>query len=165
YACYVSLDLPLALIYPWDALMFESVFLGLLTPETNPLPDLAAAHAPAPAVAWAFRWLFFRVMFGFGKQKFLGSRSKDLAYLSGFFLNQPLLSPIGWYAQKLPMFILKAGVLFMFFVEIPAPFFVFWPGPLSVIAAVSTIILMLGIQLTGSFGYFSLLTMVVALPL
>jgi hypothetical protein len=165
YACYVSLDLPMALIYPWDALLFESVFLGLLLPATRALPDLAAAEAPAPAVAWAFRWLFFRVMFGFGKQKFLGSRTKDLAYLTGFFLNQPLLSPIGWYAQKLPMVILKAAVFYMFFVEIPAPFFVFWPGPLSVVAAVSTIVLMVGIQLTGSFGYFSLLTMVAAIPL
>jgi hypothetical protein len=109
--------------------------------------------------------LVFRVMFGFGKQKFMGSRKEDTAYLKGFLVNQPLLSPGGWYAQKLPVWILKCGLYYMFFVEIPAPFFVFFPGPLSVVCAVTTAALMVGIQATGNFGYFSLLTIVETLPL
>ena len=104
-------------------------------------------------------------MFGFGKQKFIGSRNKDLAYLKGFLIGQPLPSPLGWYAQKLPRGLLKAAVLFMFFVEIPAPFFVFVPGPLSVVFAAATAFLMVGIQAMGSFGYFSLVTIVGCLPL
>jgi hypothetical protein len=165
YVCYLSLDLAMALILPWDTLLFELMVLSLFLPHTQALPSLEAAAAPAPALAWAFRLLFFRLLFGFGKQKFLGSRSKDLAYLKGYLLNQPLLSPGGWYGQKLPVWMLKGGVLFMFFVEIPAPFFVFFPGALSVVAAVATIMLMLGIQATGNFGYFSLLTIVASLPL
>ena len=46
-------------------------------------------------------------MFGFGKQKFLGSTNKDLAYLKGFLVSQPLPSPLGWYAQKLPVALLR----------------------------------------------------------
>jgi hypothetical protein len=165
YVCYLSLDLAVALILPWDTLLFELMVLSLFLPHTQALPSLEAAAAPAPALAWAFRLLFFRVLFGFGKQKFLGSRPKDLAYLKGYLLNQPLLSPGGWYMQKLPVWMLRGGVLFMFFVEIPAPFFAFFPGPLSVIAGASTILLMLGIQATGNFGYFSVLTIVASIPL
>ena len=165
YVCYLALDLAVALIFPWDCLLFEATLLALFLPETLALPNLEAVSAPAPALTWAYRLLLFRVMFGFGKQKFVGSRPIDLAYLKGFLTNQPLLSPLGWYAQKLPTSLLKTGVIFMFFAEIPAPFFAFFPGPLSVIFAATTVFLMIGIQAMGSFGYFSLITIFCCLPL
>jgi len=165
YLCYLSLDLVIGLIFPWDCLLFESTVLALFLPPTLALPSLEAVAAPAPALTWAYRLLVFRVMFGFGKQKFLGSRTEDLAYLKGFLINQPLLSPVGWLAQKLPVGLLKWGVLFMFLAEIPGPFLAFIPGWPSVVCALSTIFLMIGIQLMGSFGYFSMLTMCCCLPL
>ncbi len=165
FLCYLTLDLSVALIFPWDCLLFESTLLALFLPHTLPLPSLEVVAAPAPALTWAYRLLLFRVMFGFGKQKFIGSRPQDLAYLKGFLVNQPLLSPLGWYAQKLPTSLLKLAVLFMFIVEIPLPFFAFVPGPLSVIFAVGTVLLMIGIQAMGSFGYFSLITIFCCLPL
>jgi hypothetical protein len=165
YVSYLSLDMAIGLIFPWDCLLFESAFLSLFLPETLALPDLSAVAAPAPALTWAFRLLLFRVMFGFGKQKFLGSTSKDLAYLKGFLVSQPLPSPFGWYAQKLPVALLRPLVLFMFLVEIPIPFFALIPGPLSIICAVTTVFLMIGIQAMGSFGYFSLLTIAGSIPL
>ena len=165
YLCYLALDLAAALIFPWDCLLFESTLLALFLPATLPLPWLEAVSAPAPALTWAYRILLFRLMVGFGKQKFIGSRPQDLAYLKGFLVNQPLLSPLGWYSQKVPTALLKLGVLFMFFAEIPAPFFAFFPGPLSWVFAASTVFLMIGIQAMGSFGYFSLATIVCCLPL
>ena len=165
YLCYLSLDLPVGLVFPWDCLLLESTFLALFLPETHALPLWTATAAPAPLLTWAYRLLFFRLMFGFGKQKFMGSRNRDWAYLRGFFIFQPLLSPVAWWANKLPLWMLKLGVVFMFFVEIPAPLFVFFPGVLSVIAAVTSALLMIGIQLTGNFGYFSLLTIVICIPL
>jgi hypothetical protein len=165
YVCYLSLDFALALIFPWDCLLFEATLLGLLLPSTLPLPELAAVAAPAPALAWAYRLLLFRAMFGFGKQKFTGSRKEDLAYLKGFLTNQPLLSPLGWLAQKLPLPYLRWAVLGMFVAEIPLPFLAFIPGWPSLIFAIATALLMLGIQLMGSFGYFSFMTICCALPL
>jgi hypothetical protein len=165
YVCYVSLDMAIGLIFPWDCLAFESAVLAMFLPETHALPELTAVSAPAPALTWAFRLLVFRVMFGFGKQKFTGSTSKDLAYLKGFLVSQPLPSPLGWYAQKLPVAMLRPLVLFMFLVEIPIPFFALIPGPLSWICALTTVFLMIGIQAMGSFGYFSLLTIVGCIPL
>ena len=165
YVFYLSLDLPFSLVLPWDTVLFEMALLGLLLPPTDLLPSLNAAHAPLPAVTWVFRILVFRVMFGFGKLKFIGTTPKDWAYLSGFFVNQPLPGPGGYYAQKLPMWTLRLAVVYMFLVEIPIPFFVFFPGPLSVVAAICTAFLMLGIQLTSNFGYFSVLSMVLCIPL
>jgi hypothetical protein len=165
YVCYLSLDFAIALIFPWDCLLFESTLLALLLPATLPLPELAAVAAPAPALTWAYRLLLFRVMFGFGKQKFVGARKEDLAYLKGFLTNQPLLSPLGWFAQKLPLSYLRYAVIGMFIAEVPLPFLAFVPGWPSWLFALATVLLMIGIQLMGSFGYFSLVTICCALPL
>ena len=165
YVAYLSLDMAVGLIFPWDSLLFEATVLGLFLPATHSLPDVSSVSAPAPALTWVYRLLLFRVMFGFGKQKFIGSTSKDLAYLKGFLIAQPLPSPLGWYAHKLPTILLKPLVLFMFFAEIPAPFLGMIPGWPSVVSAASTVFLMIGIQAMGSFGYFSLLTIVACIPL
>ena len=69
-----------------------------------------------------YRLLLFRVLFGFGKFKFLGSTSyRTAATLKGFLVNQPLPSPIGWFMQKLLMVpFLKPALYLMFLIEIPA---------------------------------------------
>jgi len=165
YVCYLSLDMAIGLIFPWDCVLFEAAILSLFLPATLPLPEIAAVATPAPALAWAYRFLLFRLMFGFGKQKFLGATKKDRAYLKGFLVAQPLPSPVGCDAQKLPVWALTPLVWAMFLTEIPIPFLFMIPGDLSVIAAVATAGLMVGIQLMGSFGYFSILTIVGCIPL
>src|SRR5687768_16536867 len=42
YLCYLSLDMAIGLIFPWDCVLFEAVLLGLFLPETLPLPEIAA---------------------------------------------------------------------------------------------------------------------------
>jgi hypothetical protein len=165
YVCQLSLDIAVAVIFPWDCVLFECTLLGLFLPATRAFPDVAITALPPPAVAWAYRLLLFRVMFGFGKQKFIGSRRRDLAYLKGFLVNQPLPSKLAWYAQKLPLPLLQAAVCFMFVVEVPVPFLALWPGLPSVVCAALTALLMIGIQAMGTFGYFSLITIVLCLPL
>jgi hypothetical protein len=165
YLCQLSLDMAMALIFPWDCVLFECTLFGLFLPATQALPELGITALPPPAIAWAYRLLLFRVMFGFGKQKFVGSRKQDLAYLRGFLVNQPLPSKLAWYAQKLPLPLLIGAVWFMFLVELPVPFLAFWPGLPSVMCAVLTASLLLGIQALGTFGYFSLITLVLCLPL
>src|SRR5581483_10135189 len=90
YVLFLSLDVALRLSFPWECVLFEAGILALFLPATLPLPALAATHAPAPAIAWAYRFLLFRVVFGFGKFKFAGSTKNDLTYLKGFLINQPL---------------------------------------------------------------------------
>ena len=161
YLAYLSLDLPMGLIFPWDCALFEASFFSLFLGPTLPLPSLEAVHPPEPAIAWMYRLLLFRVMFGFGKFKFFGSDKHDRGYLKGFLINQPLPSYIGWYMQKLPMWMLKGALLLMFIAEIPAPFLLFFPGRPSIIGAIVIFLLMIAIQACGSFGYFSMVMMVV----
>jgi hypothetical protein len=87
YVAYLSLDMAIGLIFPWDCLLFEATVLSLFLPATYALPELRAVGVPAASLTWVYRLLVFRVMFCFGKQKFLGSTSKDLAYLKGFLVS------------------------------------------------------------------------------
>jgi hypothetical protein len=165
YIAYLSLDRAMTLIYPWDGLLLEAGFWGALIPATKLLPQLDCIAAPVAPLAWAFRLLTFRVLFGFGKHKFLGSTAQDRGFLRGFLATQPLPSYPGWFAQKLPLPLLKLSLSGLFLSEIVLPFAVFVPGPLASVAAVSTIGLMLVIWLTGNYGHFNLVLIVVALSL
>ncbi|HMJ15793.1 MAG TPA: lipase maturation factor family protein [Polyangiaceae bacterium] len=156
YLVYLSLDRPMVLVYPWDCLLFEAAFWGMFLPATELLPSVLATQAPLPAVAWVFRLLVFRVMFGFGKHKFVGTTPLDKGFLKSFFINQPLPTPLGWLAAKLPLPVQKLSLAIMFLVEIPLPCLVFWPGPYCALAAVATLLLMVNIWLTGNFGYFNI---------
>jgi hypothetical protein len=163
YVAFLSLDRAMTLIYPWDAVLFEAGFWAAFLPATRLLPDLACVAAPSAPVAWAFRLLAFRVLFGFGKHKFLGTTLQDLGFLRGFLATQPLPTPIGWYAQKLPLALLKVALIGLFIAEIVMPLAVFVPGPLATIAALTAIGLMLGIWLTGNYGHFNLILIAVIL--
>lgn len=162
YVVYLSLDRPMVLVYPWDCMLFEAGFWGMFLPPTHLLPNVTASAAPLPVVAWVFRLLVFRVMFGFGKHKFIGKTPEDTGFLKSFFVNQPLPTPLGWLVQKLPMSFHKAALVMMFLVEIPLPFVAFAPGPWSAVGAVAFAFLMLGIWATGNFGYFNLAVIALA---
>lgn len=157
YLLYLSLDMALRLTFPWECVLFEAGFLALFLPATHWLPEVGATAAPAPLLTWAYRLLLFRVLFGFGKFKFIGSTREDRAFLQGFLINQPLPSPLARHAARLPVWALQAGLWALFVVELVLPFGVFWPGPASVVAAVGFIGLMFAIQLSGNFGFFNLL--------
>jgi hypothetical protein len=163
YLIYLSLDRPVVLVYPWDCLLFEAGFWAMLLPATRFLPDVHAVAAPLPALAWVYRLLVFRLIFGFGKHKFIGTTPSDIGFLKGFLVNQPLPTIPGWLMQKLPIAALRVGLWGMFLVEILLPGVVFFPGRWSAIGAVSIIGLMLGIELTGNFGYFNVITIVLSL--
>ena len=162
YLLYLTLDRVLYLMFPWDSMMFEAGFFAMFLPPLHLLPDVTAVVAPDPALAWVYRLLLFRVLLGFGKFKFLGSTRQDTGYLKAFLINQPLPSVIAWFMQKLPMWTLKLALYFMFIVEVPIPFTVFVPR-LSWVGALAIDLLMLVIWLCGTFGYFSLVMMVVSL--
>lgn len=161
FVVYLSLDRALTLIYPWDSMLLEAGFWAVFLPATRLLPELACASAPAAPVAWAFRLLAFRVLFGFGKHKFAGARPEDGGFLHGFLVTQPLPTVIGWYAHKLPLTLLKLALLGLFAAEIILPFAAFWPGVPATLAALASIGLMLGIWSTGNFGHFNLILIVV----
>ena len=54
-----------------------------------------------PVLKWAFRWLLFRIMFGFGKKKFSDPKwTQHWNYIRAFFISQPMPSPIALFAFR-----------------------------------------------------------------
>ena len=159
-----SLDLPIGLLYPWDSMLLEAGALTLLLPPLLPITSsLAATAAPHPWVSGALRLLLARVLTGFGKKKFVGTSLDHSCYIKHFLVAQPLPSPVGWFACRLPLPLFQFALLAMFVVECIAPIFVVPAGTSRAIAAASIGALMLGIQLGGNFGYFNVLTIVLCL--
>lgn len=165
WAVYLSYDLAVGLTYPWDNLLLEAGFLGLFLPQLPALPEVAVTALPVPAVAWAYRWLFFRVLFGFGKMKFIGGSLRDTGYFRSFLINIPLPTYVAWYAYRLPRWVFQGVILIVFVTEIVLPFGVFVTGDTRLVVAGVTALLMIGIQVVSNFGYFNLLTIVLCLPL
>ena len=137
----------IVLWFPWDCLLFEVLFLTAVCPDSD----------------WVFELLLFRVMFGFGKHKFLGAGIEDLTYTKSMVCWQPLSTNLGWYFAFAPDWVHVIFILGTFFVEIICPFFLFAQRRLKFFACLSIILLMCGIQLTGHFGWFNTLTMCIAI--
>jgi hypothetical protein len=165
YVIYLSFDIALKLSFPWECVFFEAAVFGLFLPEALPLPELASTAAPAPAIAWAYRLLLFRVVCGFGKFKFIGSSRLDFTYLKGFLINQPLPTVVAWYAHRLPLWVLRVGLLSLFWVEIPGATLTLVPNVLGLVGGAGIVGLMLVINLSGNFGYFNWIVAALCVPL
>lgn len=154
WALWLSLE-PAMLIFPWDTMLQEAGFLALFLPATQPLPSLTASTLPYPAVAFVFRFFVLRLMLGFGKVKFVGSKREDTLYLRGFFAWSSI-TPVAWLAHHLPAWILRLMLYGMFISEVIAPLLGFFSGPLRVASFVMLTGLMLAIQIMGNWGFFNI---------
>ncbi len=154
YALYLSFDLA-ALIFPWDCFLFEAAVIGLFLPEPNALPDLHASSLPSPLAAFAFRLLLIRLMWGFAKLKFIGTKRGDDLYLRGFLAWLPMCTPLGWAMQHAPAWFLRIAYGFMWFSEVICPGLAFFRGEPRVVAALGLSGLMAGIWATGNWGFFN----------
>src|SRR5215831_12534471 len=160
WICYLSLDVAIQFIYPWDCLLLEAGLLALMLPLVEPLPGWAATALPMPIVVLAFQVLLVRVLWGFGNFKFIGMSRHDFGYLKEFLIFQPMPNRLGWWAHHLPLGVLKAALLLLFLVEVPLPVLAFVPGPSRLVLVFAAAALMLGIQLTSNFGFFNVLVLV-----
>jgi hypothetical protein len=147
---------PAAAIFPWDTMLYEVSFLVLFLPIVPYLPDVATHTLPWPSVAFMFRWFVLRLMLGFAKVKFIASTKEDSLYLFGFLIWAPSPTRLGWYAHHLPHFILRAMLYFMFVAEVIAPMLGFFTGPTRLLSFGLLVSLMLGIQVTGNWGFFNI---------
>jgi hypothetical protein len=152
---WLSLE-PRGLIFPWDTMLQEAGFLLLFLPSTEPLPGLHATALPLPSVAFMVRWLLIRLMLGFAKEKFLNTGKREFLYLRGFFVWMPLPTPFGWVGHHAPGWLLRFGLLYMFFAECVAPVAALFTGTPRVIGCFMLVTLMMGIQLTGNWGFFNI---------
>lgn len=162
---YLSLDIAVGLSYPWDSVLYEAGFLALFLPHLQALPDSKVEALPHPALAWAYRFLLFRLIFGFGKFKFWKSNWRDQGYFRSFMVNIPLPSYGAWYLSRFPSWFFLGVLYLTFIVEILSPPLIFLgPGP-RLITAILVVTLMLSIWLISNFGFFNLITIVICIPL
>lgn len=162
---FLSYDIVFDMRFPWECLLFEAGFLALFLPALDALPQFTMQEAPMPLLSFAYRWLVFRVLIGFGKIKFSKGWREHLDYIKHFLIIQPIPSPIGWYLYHLPLILFKTALYALFFVEIIAPFMVFFNGIPRLIAAFAFVGTMILINLCGSFGYFNVLVIFLCIPL
>lgn len=163
----------------------SAISLGLATSSTAAsnaaTPDAAAAAAtavlpsrvlPSRVAMWSLRLLLVRVVLGMGKMKFSSgwNGSDNHLYLKHFMSWQPLPTPLSRWMQTSSR-IMTDGLWIamhyaMWVLEVPLPA-LFLSGSLAVrsVASVLTIMLQLGIQLTGNYGTFNVLTAALAIPL
>eukprot|EP00759_Apiculatamorpha_spiralis_P036755 PhF_6_TR37045/c0_g1_i2/m.54211 len=164
---------PGTLQWPWHYLgseIWAILMLSSFAGHTELVPweeGWSCTTPPSFSLLFTFRILAFRLLFGFGKNKFVGARSSDVMYIRPFLVNAPLLSTFALeFYRQLPHFIFKLKYVFFFVSEIIAPLMFLSSSPLyRGIGAVSTIALMIGIQVTGCFGSFNVLTSLLMIPL
>jgi len=165
FIVYVSYSNLMNLMYPWDCLLMESLFLAIFLPLASPF-SLSLPTLPIPLLCLAFKFLIFRLMFGFGKFKFIGASTREFSYLKGFLINQPMPTIFGRLMYHLPLAVHVGGLVVFFLSEIVVPFiFLLASGAWRVGAAWTTIALMIAIFTTGNFGFFNTLAAILCIPL
>jgi predicted DCC family thiol-disulfide oxidoreductase YuxK len=172
WLCYLSFvaAVPVFLNFQWDALLLEA---GLLTVLYVPWRRSLRTGSSAPTrigrlLVW---WLLFRLMFESGVVKLHGFDADgrnawlDGSALSWHYFTQPIPVWTSWWMAQLPGWFHAACLVFVFAVELVAPFFIAGPRRLRLTAFWGFTVLMVLIMATGHYGFFNLLTLVLCLTL
>ncbi|MBI5794225.1 lipase maturation factor family protein [Candidatus Uhrbacteria bacterium] len=142
--------------FQWDIFLLEAGFLAIFFAPTR----FGDKHDAPHVVVWLYRLLVFRLMFfsGFVKLASGDPTWANLSALDYHYWTQPLPNTISWFVNQLPTWVDHVSMLFMFFVQLVLPFFIFAPRRLRFLAAFGFIVLELMIGITGNYTFFNLLT-------
>ncbi len=157
------------LSFQWDLLVLEAGFLAILLAPARALgPRSLHWRTPPSPLAWLLvRWLLFRLVFGSGVVKLTSGDGawSSLSALALHFETQPLPNAASWWAHQLPADATTLLTAATFALELCVPWLYWGPRPARLAGAVATMGLMVGINLTGNYGFFNLLTVVLCLSL
>lgn len=145
--------------FQWDSLLLETSALALLLPVR---PEVA----PHPWVLFLFRWLVFRLLFESGLAKVQqGAQSwAPLMAMAWYYETAPLPSLGGWLAHQLPLWAHRAASALTLLGELLGPLLVWARRRAARRAAFALVVaFQIGIAATANYGYFNLLSAVVAL--
>jgi len=156
------------LSFQWDALLLEAGLLAIVwaPPGWRPRRE---GPPPSAAVRWLLVFLLFKLMFLSGATKLLSGDPtwRHLTALDYHFETQPLPTRLGWYAHQLPSGAHRAATVVMFLIELGAPWLLFAPARwrrLRYAGVAALVLLQTGIALTGNYGFFNLLALVLCIP-
>jgi hypothetical protein len=148
------------LSYQWDALLLETGFVAIFLAPWTPRERPSALTEPPRVVVWLFLWLLFRLMAGSGGVKLASGDPTwhNLTALSFHFETQPIPTPLAWYADHVPTWLLEASTALTLAIEIGAPFLMLATRRLRELAFLLLAGLQLVIALTGNYAFFNVLT-------
>ncbi|KAL7549125.1 hypothetical protein ACHAWF_015627 [Thalassiosira exigua] len=156
--------------FQWDILLIETGFftaISLAPWRSLTLETCKRTQAQHEVGSWPIRFLLFKLMFMSGVVKIQANCPtwQNLTALEYHFATQCLPGPLAWYAHQLHPLILRLGVAATFVIEIPAAFLLISPFvTMRMVGAWMQIILQVLIILTGSYNFFNLLTICLAIP-
>lgn len=169
WSCYLSLSVVGRdfLSFQWDALLLE---VGLLAIFFAPLRWVAARleAGPVPRVSLGLlRWLLFRLVFESGCVKLLSGDPtwSSLSALRYHYETQPLPPWTAYYVHQAPAAFHQVCVGVLFGIELVLPFLILGPRRLRLIAFSGLVLLQGCILLTGNYGFFNYLTLLLCLSL
>jgi hypothetical protein len=154
------------LAYQWDALLLESGLLAVFVAPLAIVPSFPPSAEPSPIARWLLVWLLFRLIFSSGIIKLRSGDPtwRNFTALRYHYETQPLPNRVSWYVHHLPPWCHRLSTAIMFVIELIVPCLLFAPAPVSYGAAALIVLLMLVIMATGNYGFFNVLTMVLAVP-
>jgi predicted DCC family thiol-disulfide oxidoreductase YuxK len=167
WVCYLSLAVAgqVFLQFQWDGLLLETGFIALLlAPRTW---RTRVGTPPSRAALWLARWLLFRLVFSSAVVKLTSGDPtwRSLTALDYHYFTQPLPPWTAWYAHHLPPLFQRISVIVVFGIEGIAPFGVFGPRRVRFAAASAIAALQALVLVSGNYGFFNILTLVLCVPL
>ena len=173
WSCYLSLQVVATpfLNFQWDLLLLETMLLSLFYLPWKLRAKYTDSTEPNSIGRWLLWLLLFKLIFESGVVKFtyFGSGDAntwlDLTALNYHYWTQPIPSWISWYFHWLPQWFQKLALLITYAVELILPFFIFLPRRFKNIAGAGLIFLQVMIIITGDYGFFNLLTVLLCLSL
>jgi len=155
------------LAFQWDNLLLETGLLAIFLAPLRLWLGSPRAGPPSRLVLWLMRWLLFKLMFQSGCVKLMSGDLtwRHLTALRFHYETQPLPTWIGWYAFQLPPWVQTFCAAAMFAIELLVPFLIFTPRRPRQLACVVLVGFQVLIFLTGNYGFFNLLTIVLCLLL
>ena len=153
--------------FQWDILLLETGFLAIFFAPWQWIERPSRQAHPPALVLWLFRWLLFRLMFESGCVKLMSGDISwwNLTALKVHFETQPLPTWIGWYAHQLPAAVQAASQFMMLIIELAVPALIFCGRRCRLLAAGVFALFQLIILLTGNYGFFNWLTILLCVPL
>jgi lipase maturation factor 1 len=147
--------------FQWDALLLEAGFLALFLAPWHLFPRRLREYATPKLPRLLLWFLLFRLMFSSGVAKLASGDPtwRSLTALEYHYYTQPLPTCIAWYVHLAPSWFQRASAGLMFFVELVAPFLIFFPRLWRFAGAGLLILLQLLIASTGNYAFFNLLTL------
>ena len=157
------------LSFQWDILLLETALFAIPFAPGAWLPGLARERPPSPASLWLLRWLLFRLMFASGVVKLTSGDPcwcyADFSALTFHYWSQPLPTSFAWHAHQLPLRAQQASCVVMYLIEIGLPFLIFAGRRPRQVAFAGLVLFQLLIAVTGNYGFFNLLSILLCLPL